>query len=116
MKSSHIVTSVLLLGSVIPMHGFPSYGYSIVSPRSQTTNGVWDARNDFAWIYQNQVKPSHLFDLSLNFAQSFQPEELASIIFGDSVINISGSMLPNRGNQDFMADQFGLSPTFASTT
>lgn len=116
MKGTRIVASTLLLGSIIPMHGFPSYGYSMVSPRPQTTNGVWEARNDFQWIYQNQVKPSHLFDVSVNFAQSFQPEELASIIFGDSVISVSGSMLPNRGDMDLMADQFGLSPYFASTT
>lgn len=116
MKFYRITASALLLVSALPLNGFPSYGYSILSPRPQTTNGEWDARNDFTWIYQNQVKPSHLFDISLNFAQSFQPEELAAEIFGDSVISVSGSMLPNRGTMDFMADQFGLSPFFASTT
>lgn len=115
MKGARIVVSAILLGSTLSVRGFPSYGFSMVSPRPQTCNGVWDARNDYAFIYQNQVKPSHLFDLSLNFAQSFQPEALASIIFGDSSIRISGSMLPNRNDQDLMADQFGLSPTFSST-
>jgi hypothetical protein len=116
MKVSHILlTSALLLVSVPALNAFPSYGYSMLSPRPQTTNGEWDARNDFAWIYQNQLKPSHLFDISLNFAQSFQPEELAAEVFGDSVINIEGSMLPNRNAMDFMADQFALSPFFAST-
>lgn len=115
MKSIRIVIALLLIGATAPIQSFISYGYSIVSPRPQTTNGVWDARNDYTWIYQNQVKPSHLFDVSLNFAQSFQPEELASIIFGDSSIEISGSMLPNRDDEALMADQFGLSPTFAST-
>lgn len=116
MKGARIVVSAILLGSTLSVRGFPSYGFSMVSPRPQTCNGVWDARNDYTFIYQNQVKSSHLFDLSLNFAQSFQPEELATIIFGDSSIRISGSMLPNRNPQDLMADQFGLSPTFASTT
>jgi len=115
MKAARVGTIITLLGLVHNTHGFPSYGFSIVSPRPQMTNGVWDARNDFAWIYQNQVKPSHLFDLSLNFAQSFLPEELATIIFGASCIRISGSALPNRDDQDLMADQFGLSPSFAST-
>lgn len=116
MTRTRILIFGILLGITIRMHGFPSYGYSIVSPRPQTTNGVWDARNDFTFLYQNQVKRSHLFDISLNFAQSFQPEALASIIFGDSSIRVSGSMLPNRDDQDLLADQFGLSPTFESTT
>ena len=115
MKGIQRVIGTLLLGSVVPLQAFPSYGFSMVSPRPQTTNGVWDARNDYTWIYQNQLKSSHLFDISLNLAQSFQPEGIASIIFGDSLISISGSMLPNRGDHDLMADQFGLSPTFASS-
>ena len=43
MKGARIVVGAILLGSTLSVRGFPSYGFSMVSPRPQTCNGVWDA-------------------------------------------------------------------------
>lgn len=57
----------------------------------------------------------YTFITSLNYGQSYKGENIARDLFGSSVLNISGSQVPNRKAGDILADNFGLAPDFQST-
>jgi hypothetical protein len=105
----------LLLGIYTSLYASPPSGITFFSPRSQITNAAQELIQDQQYIYHNSYVHEHMFDLAFSIAHSLDPDRLATIIFGDSQLTISGSALPDRNINDLLADHFGLSPNFKST-
>jgi hypothetical protein len=55
------------------------------------------------------------FQLSLEYQQSFQGDDIADSLFGHDRLLFQGSQLATRERRALIADQFGLSPFFDST-
>jgi hypothetical protein len=115
MKLGRLFMLIGALSNAHAIYSLPFFGTSFVNPRPQTTNGVWDARRDMDFLYQQQIKrPSHIFDIFVSYAQSYQPGKITTILFGEPSVTVSGSDLPGRSSTDFLADQFALSQRFNS--
>jgi hypothetical protein len=114
--SAFRVLCVGLLCSYVPIaYAAPPSGITFFSPRSQIVNSAQELIRDHQYIYQNYVVREHMFDITVGLAHSFAADRLATIIFGNSVLTVSGSELVDRNVHDLLADYFGLSPTFKST-
>jgi hypothetical protein len=112
---SNLLFVGLLLGIAPYLNAGPPSGVTFFSPRSQVVNAAQELIRDQQFIYQNDVVCEQLFDMTLGYAHSFNADRLATIIFGNYQFTVSGSELVDRNVNDFLADYFGLSPTFKST-
>jgi hypothetical protein len=55
------------------------------------------------------------FDAGYMYEQSFFNEDIATCLVGAPTLSFKGSQVTNRTSNDFIADQFGLSPFFEGT-
>jgi hypothetical protein len=118
-----------VLVSTVPLHGALNTTTNIV-PRSQSFNAArqivgWD--NSTWGIFRKANDDSYFtsFNLTFEYSQTFRNNRLTTALFGDDLvcagcdndlaINISGSLVPNRGANDWLADYFGLPANFQST-
>ncbi|MGB8367322.1 MAG: hypothetical protein WCD44_03095 [Candidatus Babeliales bacterium] len=91
-------------------------GISFFSQRSQSTDA---AREIVGWhpfinkygATQNYVTTA----VTPVFNQSVRPLRMAQALFGTNILTISGSLVEARGEDDMLADYFGLSQEFQST-
>lgn len=104
-----------------------SNSYNLVvpyfSPRSQSVDlarqlvGVTDIIDELTC--SDKCWPGFV-GATLEFEKSFRSPDITRRLFGPSLngscqsINISGSAVANRGDNDWLADYFGLSPQFQS--
>jgi hypothetical protein len=89
-------------------------GLTFYSPRSQSTDA---ARLIVGWHpYIN--KPNQSLYGALTAAPSYggmtRSRRSAEVLFSTNNLTVSGSQVENRGENDFLADFFGLSPSFYS--
>lgn len=93
---------------------------SLFLPRSQSVNA---ARELVGWqTYINKESPYGntygAFTLATEYTQSFKPDAISSYLFGNAShkgrLKISGSLVPNRGCCDLLADYFGLPQDYQS--
>ncbi len=111
-KSLSLILSLL---SFTQTNSFDLIGRSFVSPRSQSVNA---ARDLVGW--HNQInrydEKGFYYALAIipEYTQSLRAKRIAQQLFGNDQLVISGSQVVNRGNDDILADYFGLSPVFQS--
>lgn len=121
MHTTHTLRRILLL-SICSMHltlhtfdGAILCGSSFFSPRSENSN---TAKNIIQWRrYIMPLGSTQLCttaSLMPEYVRTFRPDRLAEFFFGTTIFGVSGSQSPFRGDQDFLADYFGLSPAFSS--
>ncbi len=91
-------------------------GVSFFSPRSQSVNA---ARYEVGWHpfthYYEQETWYATLSFTPEYSRSFHPDHIAEALFGTDLLFISGSQVDPRGDNDILADYFGLSTTFEST-
>lgn len=108
---------MLLVAGVLWMSPALSFvrGRSFLMPRSQSVHAE---RELVGW--QETI---NLFDeccgyasfaINPGYTRSFHPSHIADYFFGNTHFTVSGSQVPNRGDQDILADYFGLPTDFQS--
>lgn len=106
---------VCLLASHTASHAFSLYGTSFYAARSISFNGA----RDLVGYCQFLTRANNGFEGSLfatpGYQRSFRSPRIAQYFYNTNTINITGSLVENRGEDDLLADYFGLSPSFAST-
>lgn len=117
---------LFLLGPLITLHAFVKSDSSCMHPktfflpRSQSVNA---ARELVGWqTYINreaQCANYGAFSCAAEYTRSFKPDCLSDFLFGPAIHNgcmrISGSLVPDRGCFDLLADYFGLPQDYQST-
>lgn len=90
-------------------------GVSFFSPRSQSVDA---ARYSVGWhpyIHRMQRDRSYItFAITPEVTKSFHANRIAQALFGTDTLTISGSQAAIRGENDILADYFGLSTEFQS--
>ena len=95
---------------------FMLFGKTFLSPRSPSTNAVWEVVGVHPFIDRSDTNTIYgMFAVTPAYTQSFKPDRLAEYFFATDRITVTGSQVPVRGNNDILADYFGLAPTFVST-
>jgi hypothetical protein len=90
-------------------------GVSFFSPRSQSENSARELVGWHPYIHRYDADDIYAtFAATPVFSHSIRRERIADAMFGNSILFISGSQIVRRGNQDLLADYFGLSPAFES--
>ena len=118
MKLSRI-TKITLLNAIVCStitHGFDLTGSSFFNPRSQSTDAVRDLVGWHTLInkYDQQGNLYGAAAVTPSYGQILRQKRAAQAMFGTDKLYISGSLVPNRGPNDILADYFGLSPAFQS--
>ncbi len=100
-------------------------GYPYFSIRSQSINAARELVGWQTFINRFGMEEAYgAFSITAEFTRSFRPCKLAGFFFGDDIqdgkLTISGSRKGSptytaRGEHDWLADYFGLSPDFEST-
>lgn len=97
------------------LEGFTLTGLTFFSPRSQSTNA---ARDLVGWHpYINLYNKKDVYgavEVTPEYGQSVRAHRIANALFSTQTLRISGSLVPNREENDLLADFFGLSPSFDS--
>ena len=107
-----IIWGLLFYG--ISINGFgPKTFFGI---RSQSVNRV---RELISWqqeINRYDLQDSYgTFCATLEYSRSFRPDRINDVLFGGNKLKFSGSRVVDRGENDILADYFGLPPDFEST-
>jgi len=88
-------------------------GKSFLPVRSQNTNAARRSVGNHLLRLRHDVQTVNgLFSATPEYMQSFKPRHTAQYFFATDTIRFSGSQIENRGDCDFLADYFGLSPAF----
>lgn len=94
---------------------FSLYGKTIMVPRSSSCNAARDLVGSHQFMYRHDRKDVYgTFSVTPEYARSFNTSRIAQYFFGYDTITISGSEVEGRGDNDILADYFGLSPKFES--
>lgn len=107
----------LSICSTIYTYQIPPYikGHSILSIRSQSTNGARKAVATHPQMRKHNKQWMHGFlTISPSYSHSIRGGRIADAIFGSETFAIVGSQIPNRQPTDILADYFGLSQQFMS--
>lgn len=111
-----LCTANILGGVLEDMPVLPLHGKSFFLTRSQVTNAardLVDSQPNFPIICENYRK-WWIFSITPEYLHSFRPEDIAEYFFGTPYLQISGSKVVGRGENDLLADYFGLGQTFNS--
>ncbi len=109
---NYAVVSIALM-TLSPAQALPLRGKSFFSPRSQSANA---ARN-FAGLELFTYDPARctswgFWSATVNYSHTFSTKSVAEYFFGYDTLRFSGSQVPQRDDNDILADYFGLSTTF----
>lgn len=93
---------------------------TIFVPRSQSFNAARDLVGEQMYINQADKSSAYgCFSITPEYTRSFRPNLITDYFFGPAANNgcvtFSGSLVPNRGANDLLADYFGLPQDFQST-
>ena len=91
-------------------------GKTFLNIRSQSANLARDMVGWQEFIYT--ICPQGFYSalsITPEYMQSFRSQKLAGYFFATDTLTISGSQVDNRGENDILADYFGLSPAFKSS-
>ncbi len=90
-------------------------GISFFSQRSQSTNAAREIVGLHPFIYKYDATSNYVtIALTPVYNQSVRPRRIAQALFGTNILSISGSLVDGRGQDDMLADYFGLSQQFQS--
>ncbi len=98
-------------------HTFDLIGNSFFMPRSQSVDAARELTGWHPYIntYKEDADKIYgAFYANPIYTQSLRPERIAQALFGTDKLQISGSEVLTRGPNDWLADYFGLGPTFHS--
>lgn len=91
-------------------------GVSFFSPRSQSVDAARAIVGWHPFTHRLDMKSCYVTIAGTpEYTKSFHADRIAQALFGTDTLEISGSQVENRGDQDILADYFGLSPEFQST-
>jgi len=91
------------------------HGVSFFSPRSQSANAAREMVGWHPFTHRYDTDCCYgVLTITPEFTQSFRNSRMADALFGTDTISISGSLVANRGENDILADYFGLSPAYQS--
>ncbi len=113
LKSKSLFLIMLLAGSRLQSQ---LNGITFFSPRSQSANAARDAAGTHH--HCNKVENKQCYGhvaATPAYNHSLRPDRIAEVLFDTDVLDISGSQVNNRSQDEFLADYFGLSPQFEST-
>ncbi|MDP3889305.1 MAG: hypothetical protein Q8Q25_02045 [bacterium] len=113
------ITTLLVTSVALTISGTCNaqlHGISFFSPRSQSTNAARDISgiHPLRDLYDMHQKYG-FFSITTTYTRSVRPDRIAEALFSTNVLTLSGSQITNRPEQDFLADYFGLSPSFISS-
>lgn len=93
----------------------PLRGHTFLAPRSDSVNAARELTLWHRYINQYCQNWYGAFSVTPEYKHSFRPNRLAEYFFGVDQLVVAGSQVPNRTpGIDFLADYFGLSPSFES--
>lgn len=108
-----MLLSVGLLSGVYGLDGFGPQAFYL--PRSQAVNAVRELVGWQTSIHQAGMDYWYgSVSGTVEYGRSFREERLAALLFGGNQVTFSGSLVPNRGATDILADYFGLPFCFES--
>lgn len=114
MKKILIITSAIVT-YLSGIQAIPLDGITFFSPRSQSTNAAKELVGWHKYIWQDDMTNFYsAFTVTPSYNLSSRPDRIAHALFGAQQLIVSGSGIINRGERDFLADYFGLSPKFYS--
>jgi len=94
---------------------FTLFGKTIMVPRSSSCNAARDLVGSRQFLYRHDRKGFYTnFSITPEYAQTYNTNRITQYFFGFNEITISGSLVEDRGENDILADYFGLSPAFES--
>jgi hypothetical protein len=109
-----MLLSVGLLSGMCGLQGFGPQTFYL--PRSQAVNAVRELVGWQTSIHQAGMDYWYgSVSGTVEYGRSFREEKLAALLFGGNQVTFSGSLVPNRGANDILADYFGLPFCFEST-
>ncbi|PKN03377.1 hypothetical protein CVU75_02515, partial [Candidatus Dependentiae bacterium HGW-Dependentiae-1] len=112
-KCALLLTPLILCSR--PSQAFDLIGNSFFMPRSQSVDAARELTGWHPYINKyNQHEIYGAFTVNPVYTQSVRPERIAQALFGTNVLQVSGSEVLTRGPNDWLADYFGLAPTFHS--
>lgn len=95
----------------------PLHGKTFLAPRSQSVNAARELTLWHRYINQYCQDFYGAFSITPEYSHSFRPERIAEYYWGRDNLVVTGSQVTNRNNTiQLLADYFGLSPEFQSTT
>jgi hypothetical protein len=95
--------------------GFDLIGTSFFMPRSVSVDSARELTDWHPYINKaNQHSIYGAFYANPTYTQSVRPERIAQALFGTNMLAVSGSQVLTREPDDWLADYFGLAPTFHS--
>ena len=87
------------------------WGTGVFLPRPQAQ--YWPAFfNPYLYSCLYPCERNHSFFAGYRYSQSMKSNRIARCIFGEDVRGFSGSEVPMSDQNDWLADDFGLSPLF----
>lgn len=110
----YISIIVCILSAQATYSDFSLFGKTIMVPRSSSCNAARDLVGSRQFLYRHDRNFYTNFSITPEYARSYNPRRIAQYFFGFDTISISGSMVEHRGENDILADYFGLSPQFES--
>jgi hypothetical protein len=103
----------LLLLIVSSLHGFR--GITTFVPRAQ---GVDSVSTMLSWMRyaqaENEQDAGALIALVPKYTHSIHPCAISTYLFNSTMVNITGSQVPDRSSLDILADYFGLPSDYQS--
>jgi len=115
-KPSCCTPCSVCLAPISPCQLFPLYGKTFFLPRSQGVDLPRDMVGTHRFLHRYDG-PCYYGALSFTpqYMHSYKDDRLAENYFATDILRISGSKNITRAPEAFLADYFGLSPTFEST-
>jgi hypothetical protein len=96
---------------------FPLHGKTFMLTRSQSVNAARDLAG-WHWNFPKICDGKnewYSFTVTPEYMHSFRSDDIAEYFFGNPCLQISGSKVTDRGQNDILADYFGLGQTFSSS-
>ncbi len=92
------------------------YGHTFFSPRPQGCNAARQLVGQHP--YEHKYCTDHCygtFSATMEYLHTYKGHRIAEHFWGVDTVRFSGSQVTTRGDDDILADYFGLSPAFDST-
>jgi len=112
---------MIFFGSVVALFAIPCIaietlrGVSFFSPRPQGINAARELVGWHPYINRYDANSSYsAYAFTASYTQSVRSKRIARALFGTNILTLSGSLVEDRGEDDILADYFGLSPSFQS--
>ena len=115
MKLQKFLSIIGTFSTLSCMHAYELAGPTFYAARSQSVNAARDLVGFCQFLNKANCGFEGMLLATPVFERSFTSPRIAEYFFNSNEIRITGSLVPNRNNNDFLADYFGLSPSFESS-